>query len=61
MQLRFLGAEYACRWPEVKMRQGAVEGKYRGVCWNSKHYSTAAVPTRPVTLHFMGRAYEANI
>ncbi|MGB3200183.1 MAG: DUF4278 domain-containing protein [Nodosilinea sp.] len=62
MQLRFLGAEYARQWPSIETHEGEIAGKYRGVTWNSRHHSASAVaPTRPVTLRFMGRSYQAQV
>ncbi|HSM81525.1 MAG TPA: DUF4278 domain-containing protein [Nodosilinea sp.] len=63
MRLRFLGAEYNCQWPSVETREGEVTGKYRGVAWSAKRHNTAisATATEPVTLHFMGRAYQAHL
>ncbi|WP_072015995.1 DUF4278 domain-containing protein [Leptolyngbya sp. KIOST-1] len=63
MQLRFLGAEYACQWPSIETREGEVVGKYRGVAWSARHHSptVAAKASTPVTLHFMGRSYQAHV
>ncbi|MBE9157742.1 DUF4278 domain-containing protein [Nodosilinea sp. LEGE 06152] len=64
MQLRFLGAEYACQWPTVETREGEVVGKYRGVAWSTRYHSStvaATAPTTPVTLRFMGRPYQAQV
>ncbi|MGG6239230.1 DUF4278 domain-containing protein [Nodosilinea sp. AN01ver1] len=36
MQLRFLGAEYACHWPTVETRKGEVIGNYRGAAWSAR-------------------------
>jgi hypothetical protein len=60
MRLRFLGAEYSREWPSVETREGEVTGKYRGVPWSARHHSNFVVTT-PVTLHFMGRAYQAQV
>jgi len=61
MRLHFLGAEYFCQWPRVEAHEGEVVGKYRGVAWSTKHLSSNAAPTKPVTLSFMGRSYEAHV
>ncbi|PSR16615.1 hypothetical protein C8255_16940 [filamentous cyanobacterium CCP3] len=63
MQLRFLGAEYACQWPTVETREGEVIGKYRGVSWSARYHSPTVVApsSTPVTLRFMGRSYQAQV
>ncbi len=61
MRLHFLGAEYSRQWPSVETQEGAVTGKYRGVAWSARQYSQPVKPTEPVTLHFMGRAYQAQL
>ncbi|MBD2106816.1 MULTISPECIES: DUF4278 domain-containing protein [unclassified Nodosilinea] len=61
MQLRFLGAEYDCQWPNIETRDGEVTGKYRGVVWSAKHHSATVAPTTPVTLRFMGRSYQGQV
>ena len=61
MRLHFLGAEYSFQWPTVEAHEGEVAGKYRGVAWSTKHLSSNAAPTKPVTLRFMGRSYEAHV
>ena len=61
MQLRFLGAEYACHWPTVETREGEVIGKYRGAAWSARHHRPAVAATTPVTLRFMGRPYQAQV
>jgi hypothetical protein len=61
MRLHFLGAEYSCQWPRVEAHESEIMGKYRGAAWSTKHPSTTLAPTKPVTLHFMGRSYEAHV
>ncbi|NJL49611.1 MAG: DUF4278 domain-containing protein [Leptolyngbyaceae cyanobacterium SM2_5_2] len=61
MRLRFLGAEYTRQWPSVEAQDGDVVGKYRGVTWSAKHHNAAMVATQPVTLHFLGRPYQAQV
>lgn len=61
MQLRFLGAEYNRQWPSIETREGEVVGKYRGVAWTSRLHSRAVAKTKPVTLHFLGRPYQAQM
>lgn len=61
MQLRFLGAEYTRQWPSVETREGEIVGKYRGVAWSAKRHSASVSVTKPMTLHFMGRAYQAQV
>ncbi len=61
MQLQFLGAEYNCQWPSIETREGEIIGKYRGAAWTARHHSPAVAKTKPVTLHFLGRPYQAQV
>ena len=65
MKLRFLGAEYPYFPKSVTVSEGEVMGKYRGVPWRAKRYSTPSIlkPSilkEDVTLYFPGRSYQSH-
>lgn len=61
MKLRFLGAEYVRQSFNVHSQEGPVLGKYRGVPCYEKHYTMPVAPGQDVTLHFLGRPYQAQV
>ena len=61
MKLRFLGVEYSYSPKSVPVSEGDVMGKYRGVAWRAKRYSTPSTPKEDVTLHFLGGSYQTHI